>query len=118
MTQEALKLALEALEAVNRLDLGLKEYATRNLTTLDAFIQSAIDAIKEALAQPEQEPVLRYDGLHEYASQHRLNYNELCSVVRASITTPPQRKLPTTLRNRHDHSERVNEQPDTIVPRR
>jgi len=53
---EALKLALEALETINQLDLGLNEYATRNLTTLEAFVKSTITAIKESLAQPFQEP--------------------------------------------------------------
>jgi len=54
---EALKLALEALEAIDKLDLGLSEYATRELTTLDAFVKATVTAIKEALAQPAQEPV-------------------------------------------------------------
>jgi len=56
---EALKLALEALEAIDKLDLGLSEYATRELTTLDAFVKATVTAIKEALAQPapEREPV-------------------------------------------------------------
>ena len=46
MTQEALKLALEALENG---DVPTPENAGKNL--------DAITAIKEALAQPEQEPV-------------------------------------------------------------
>ena len=42
MTQEALKLALEALEGADQIDCDM---------------QAAITAIKEALAQPKQEPL-------------------------------------------------------------
>jgi hypothetical protein len=45
---EALKLALEALE-----DLGMKHYEN----TGEALYKETFTAIKEALAQPEQEPV-------------------------------------------------------------
>ena len=37
-------------------------------------------------APPHQEPRLRYDILHEYADLHKLNYNDLCRVVRDSLT--------------------------------
>jgi hypothetical protein len=32
-----------------------------------------------------QAEAIRYDGLHEYAQQHGLDYNELCRVVRSAI---------------------------------
>ena len=48
---EALKLALEALEEINKLSVG------ENAICLPAEIDTAMDAIKEALAQLEQEPV-------------------------------------------------------------
>jgi len=48
MTKEALKLALEALE-----DLGMKHYES----TGEVLYKETSTAIKEALAQPEQEPV-------------------------------------------------------------
>jgi len=44
---EALKLALEALEEINKLSIG------ENAICLPAEIDTAMDAIKEALAQPE-----------------------------------------------------------------
>jgi len=47
MTQEALKLALEALTYIY----------TETTADEDELIDQAITAIKEALAQPEQEPV-------------------------------------------------------------
>ena len=58
MTQEALKLALEALTYIY----------TETTADEDELIDKAIIAIKEALAQPEQEPV-KYsdyepDGVH------------------------------------------------------
>ena len=49
MTQEALKLALEALEQLDGIDTETE------CVTID--VGDVIDAIKEALAQPEQEPV-------------------------------------------------------------
>ena len=52
---EALKLALEALE-----DLGMKHYES----TGEVLYKETFAAIKEALAQPEQEPVaLVIDGV-------------------------------------------------------
>ncbi len=62
---EALKLALEALEEVNKLSIG------KNAICLPAEIDTAMDAIREALAeQPaqQQEPVAwKYNGnLHEF----------------------------------------------------
>jgi hypothetical protein len=50
MTQEALKLALEALKAA-------QELAGKHDAELEYGFQQAITAIKEALAQPEQKPV-------------------------------------------------------------
>ena len=54
MTKEALKLALEALEVANSCVDGY--YIPKGKTHLPE-IDKAITAIKEALAQPEQEPV-------------------------------------------------------------
>jgi hypothetical protein len=75
---EALKFALEALEAIDKLDLGLSEYATRELTTLDAFVKSTVTAIKEALAQPEMRPdeistdeLIYMNGLYDGKKQER-----------------------------------------------
>ena len=51
MTKEALKLALEALENIDR---WLPTIGQKGLRDYEA---DAITAIKEALAQPEQEPV-------------------------------------------------------------
>ena len=69
MTQEALKLALETLEEINKLSIG------ENAIYLPAEIDKAMDAIKEALAQPEQEPV-KYSDYEPDGVHH---------------TTPPQR---------------------------
>ena len=54
MTQEALKLALEALD-----DKVINKYK----------VVKAITAIKEALAQPEQEPKIIYDDFCERCSK-------------------------------------------------
>lgn len=49
--REALKLALEVLEEINKLSIG------ENAICLPAEIDTAMDAIREALAEPEQKPV-------------------------------------------------------------
>ena len=76
MTKEALKLALEALEMFCEHGAILRPIETR-------------DAIKEALAQPEQEPVAwRYRGnLHEFDPSDWAEGS-----VTPLYTTPPQRK--------------------------
>ena len=62
MTQEALKLALEALEKVSTRSVimgSTGDYREGQLDALSSVSQDvapAITAIKEALAQPEQEP--------------------------------------------------------------
>ena len=76
---EALKLAMEALEA--HADFGIKS-------------DYVITAIKEALAQPEQEP--DYYGLtadHLWMSISKDHYDRLNPEYRMTCyTTPPQRK--------------------------
>jgi hypothetical protein len=82
MTQEALKLALEALEANDKLINGsgtsgglvycMDGYYSDcfDVDPINKQIDEAVAAIKEALAQPEQEPVAwrTFDGEggHEY----------------------------------------------------
>ena len=51
MSKEAMKLALEALKEINKLSIGEKAIC------LPAEIDTAMDAIKQALEQPEPEPV-------------------------------------------------------------
>ena len=50
MSREAMKLALEALEEINKLSIG------ENAICLPAEIDGAMDALRERLAQPEMEP--------------------------------------------------------------
>lgn len=71
--------------------------STAQLAALDNGYQRSITAICPRyavlrddmvplyLAQPAAVPVIRYDGLYEYAEKHRLDYNELCRVVRVAI---------------------------------
>ena len=53
MSREAMKLALEALEEINKLSIG------ENAICLPAEIDGAMDALRERLAQPEQELVMK-----------------------------------------------------------
>ena len=51
--RELMQQALEALEEINKLSIG------ENAIALPAEIDTAMDALRERLAQPEQEPVIR-----------------------------------------------------------
>lgn len=35
------------------------------------------------------EPVIRYDGIYDYASANRLNYGHLCKLVRDAVVSVP-----------------------------
>ena len=74
---EALKLALEALE-----DLGMKHFEI----TGEVLYKETFTAIKEALAQPEQEPVA---WMNDMGTHIDLNVSGRGTPL---YTTPPQRK--------------------------
>ena len=80
MTQEALKLALEFIERVNKDGWILADFEPEMYAT--------ITAIKEALAQPEQEPVawIRKDATLRFAD------GKMFAVGQPFYTHPPQRK--------------------------
>ena len=73
---EALKLALEALEYM---DVTAERYVDKQIP------KKAITAIKEALAQPEQEPCC-YGGI-----AHDCHAGEGCRIVNRMKATQPQR---------------------------
>ena len=93
---EALKLALEALEVANSCVDGY--YIPKGKTHLPE-IELAITAIKEALAQPEQEPVawvhhLTFKNLNSfersrYSTTLAKKQTDACCIP--LYTTPPQR---------------------------
>ena len=90
---EALKLALEALE-----DLVMKHYES----TGEVLYKETFTAIKEALAQPEQEPVAwiykgekSFDG-NKYSDEYELTASKQVALwkdknAKPLYTTPPQR---------------------------
>ena len=101
MTQEALKLALEALEKNNNdwkrlADSGDTGRWTAEETELYKQTEQAITAIKEALAQPYQEPVAYGTWDTMLGKGHRMMMVRLdkgqdgCTVP--LYTTPSQRK--------------------------
>ena len=100
---EALKLALDALETLDRVVLGTQR------------AEDAITAIKEALAKPEQEPVAciaevsTFDGYlkKEVAWNKRI---DSFPVGTKFYTTPPQRKPLTD-----EQADKVIEQVEDIV---
>ena len=87
---EALKLALEALKKA--------DWNCPVNTVAEGFVRLSITAIKEALSQPEQEPVaMRYDfdgyGWKYIDNGHGSNWRERVTHLDAEdlYTTPPKR---------------------------
>ena len=76
MSSEILKLALEALE-----DLGMKHFES----TGEVLYKETFTAIKEALAQPEQEPVA---WMNDTGTHIDLNFSGRGTPL---YITPPQR---------------------------
>ena len=81
MTQEALKLALEALELCN---------GAETVEGVVIYTDKAITAIKEALAQPEQEPVGQL--LEDAFGRGQVMWFNKPKDESMLYTTPPQRK--------------------------
>ena len=90
--REALKLALEALEVANSCVDGY--YIPKGKTHLPE-VEQAITAIKEALAQPEQEFVA-YIDMSEWPPVRFKEGTLRCDIAHLDgqklYTTPPQRK--------------------------
>ena len=82
---EALKLALEALE-----DLGMKHFEN----TGEVLYKETFTAIKEALAQPEQEPVAWMCADESLINKGYARFSHVCmgDWKIPVYTTPPQRK--------------------------
>ena len=88
MSIEAMKQALEALESitwVNSFNDG--DYLTCNFKS----VETSITAIKEALAQPEQEPVAIVIEVNKVGAV-ALRMSADVTVGTRLYTTPPQRK--------------------------
>ena len=81
MSKEALKLALEALDNLMYWDNGKPDYDEA---------REAITAIKEALAQPEQEPVAHFGSA--YVNENGVHI----TTVLGSVAIPQDAKLYTT----------------------
>jgi len=97
---EALKLALDALEVCEQSNYGRNwVWPDTAHPTAMKNVREAITTIKEALAQPEQEP--DYYGLtadHLWMSISKDHYDRLKPEYRmACYTTPPQRKPLTAM---------------------
>ena len=91
MTQEALKLALEALELNNvkwkaLADSGDSGHWKAEDQSYYKQTEQAITVIKEALAQPEQEPVAWMQSDEAHISLWKDNYHTI-----PLFTHPPQR---------------------------
>ena len=101
MSKEALKLALEALEEIH----------VGNMTPMaETNWIKAITAIKEALAEPEQEPVaMRYDydgyGWLYIDNGSGSNWREKIKNAEPLYTAPPKREWVGLTEEERDHLE-------------
>ena len=98
MEREALKLALEALRMADELCRGhgvdFKEYGLEFDKDIQVKYREAITAIKEALAQPAQEPVAHFGSA--YVNENGVHITTVLGPVAIPqdaklYTTPPQR---------------------------
>ena len=76
--KELMQQAMDALEEINKLSIG------ESAICLPAEIDTAMDALRERLAQPEQEPVAWMD-----ASQTTLSWENYLDGMKPLYTTPP-----------------------------
>ena len=94
--RQALELALEALQFA--LHVGFPESSESQIKKGEKAYQqhrAAITAIKEALAQPEQEPVATLDDLEQeiYENTRQFVSRDVMEwMLKRYYTTPPQRK--------------------------
>ncbi len=94
--RQALELALEALQFA--LHVGFPESSESQIKKSEKASQqhrAAITAIKEALAQPEQEPVPTSDDLEQeiYENTRQFVSRDIMEwMLKRYYTTPPQRK--------------------------
>ena len=85
MTKEVLKMALETLEQLDGIDTETE------CVTID--VGDVIDAIEEALAQPEQEPVAFICEFYADAGHPFVSFEPVTHGTNTPLyTTPPQRK--------------------------
>lgn len=90
MSIDAMKQALAALEEINQLSIG------ENAICLPAEIDGAMDALRERLAQPEQEPVAwMYHGIRHDDTPHerpsliwKPEYMDVMSAEKGAKATP------------------------------
>jgi hypothetical protein len=92
MTNEALRLSLEALEETA---IVMKQYIDNGYVAIRlGFVRNAINAIKEVQAQPEQEPVAGVvirNGFPTLVKDRDIHSTD----QRLFIEAPPQRQLLT-----------------------
>ena len=95
MSRQALELALEALQFA--LHIGFPESSESQIKKGEKAYQqhrAAITAIKEALAQPEQEPVATLDDLEQEIYENTrqfVSHDVMEWMLKRYYTTPPQR---------------------------
>ena len=87
--RELFEITLDALEEINKLSVG------ENAICLPAEIDTAMDALRERLAQPEQEPVAWICEGSASDEKHAIDYwqedIDAIPIGTQLYTTPPQR---------------------------
>lgn len=77
-----------------RLIYGMLETKGRvDLSSIDSrvWLRRSADLIDAICTNPPAAPVgprFNYEPVYEYADKHKLNYNELCELVRQSVVRP------------------------------
>jgi hypothetical protein len=88
--RELFEITLDALEEINKLSVG------ENAICLPAEIDTAMDALRERLAQPEQEPVAWICEGSASDEKHDIDYwqedIDAIPIGTQLYTTPPQRQ--------------------------
>jgi hypothetical protein len=88
--KEALKLALEALETCEKYELPSDYYCEVRQVYDEDKVNEAITAIKEALAQPKQEPVEEWQGQSNIESLHNAcQHRSYCRQLKAQPAQEP-----------------------------
>jgi hypothetical protein len=92
--REAMQQALEALEEINKLSIG------ENAICLPAEIDEAMDALRERLAQPEQEPVawVCYGASEKHDIDYFQDEVDAIPVGTQLYASPPAQRKPLKLR--------------------
>lgn len=80
-----MKLRAAASVAIATMEINLPAVEEQSPAPDVVAYRAALAELSIAMATPIPEPELRYDDLYAYANANKLDFNELCAVVRAAV---------------------------------